>query len=153
MILRGHLSAAPPVSGGAVFLCRIIRTGVERGLRSGAVYIIVLCVWKNSDVVGRMICWGVGRRKKRKQKIVNFLPDGHKKMASDPHRTATTIVPLLRSHPGGLDRSWSCGTCRDKCTNIFHHSSNIFCFLSQFAPFFLRQSRTFGKGKTRRKSL
>ena len=152
MILRGHLSAAPPVSGGAVFFVwnHPRRAGKRAAIR--AVYTIVLCVfWKNSDVVERMICRG--GRGKRKQRIVNFLPDGHKKMASDPHRTATTVVPLLRSHPGGLDRSWSCGTCRDKCTNIFHHSSNIFCFLSQFVPFFLRQSRTFGKRKTRRKSL
>lgn len=149
MILRGHLSAAPPDTGGAVFLCGTIRAGAERGLRSGAVF--VLCVfWKKK-------CYGakalMGRVVGRKKGSVNFLPDGHKKMASDPHRTATTVVPLLRSHPGGLDRSWSCGTCRDKCTNIFHHSSNIFCFLSQFVPFFLRQSRTFGKRKTRRKSL
>ncbi len=34
------------------------------------------------------------------------------KKASYPHRTAATTVPLLRSHPGGLGRSWSCGTCR-----------------------------------------
>lgn len=93
MILRGHLSAAPPVSGGAVFLCGIIRTGVERGLRSGAVYIIVLCVWKNSDVVGRMICWGVGRRKKESKRLLIFYRMGTKKWQ------AIHIAPLQPSCP------------------------------------------------------
>jgi len=37
-------------------------------------------------------------------------------MASYSHRDATTVVPLLPSDPGGLNRSCPCKTCRCKYT-------------------------------------
>ena len=148
MIPRGTHRPLRPYRAERFFVWNYPRRGGKRAAIRGC-----FCIVRFME---KKVLWGEsldGESGWRKKGSVNFLPDGHKKMASDPHRTATTVVPLLRSHPGGLDRSWSCGTCRDKCTNIFHHSSNIFCFLSQFVPFFLRQSRTFGKRKTRRKSL
>ncbi len=53
----------------------------------------------------------------------------NKKMASYLYRTATTIVPLLYSYPGGLDRSWSYKTCHCKVTSRLHTLQKIVFFL------------------------
>lgn len=88
----GDSSAAPPDTGGAVFLCGTIRAGAERGLRSGP-FIQLYCAFfgKNSDVVERMICRGAGE--KESKELLIFYRMGTKKWQ------AIHIAPLQPSYP------------------------------------------------------
>lgn len=84
------------------------------------------------------------QKKVSEQKVVAKSRNSFKKKSSKFGRLkkwqATYIaplnhIPLLRSHPGGVCRSWSCRTCRCKYTIflyfckciVLYKNSNVYC--------------------------